>query len=109
MEVVEDEDEFLSQYVSLSFVRDTLKCSPHDGDDHVEDDEERDERATEEYNPEDKLIFHIVIEAFCYLEVTQCQSVRVDQTICKANSARILRIMGVHIKDPKKECLSQHN
>ena len=109
MEVVEDEDEFLSQYVSLGFVRDALKCSSHDGDDHVEDDEERDERATEEYNPEDKLIFHIVIEAFCYLEVTQCQSVRVDQTICKANKASILWIIGVHIKDPKEECLSQHN
>ena len=40
MEVVEDEDEFLSQYVSLGFVRNALKCSPHDGDDHVEDDEE---------------------------------------------------------------------
>lgn len=95
--------------LSLLLLGNAIIGVSHDGDDHVEDDEERDERATEEYNPEDYLIFHIVIEAFCYLEVTQCQSVRVDQTICKANKASILWIIGVHIKDPKEECLSQHN
>ena len=75
MEVVEDEDEFLSQYVSLFSIRDFLKCTSHNGDDHVEDDEERDESATEKYKPEDYLMDHIVIEAICYLEITQSQSV----------------------------------
>ena len=54
---------------------DAFKSRTHDGNDHVEDDQHRDECSNEEDEPEDQDVIRVVDKAFSNLKVTKCQSV----------------------------------
>ena len=58
-----------------------FKGRTHDSDDHVENDQQRNESSNEEDKPEnDNLVtFHVIHEISSDLEITEGQSVRVNQ------------------------------
>ena len=100
--VVDNEAEFGAVDVSLFVAIHSLKGSSHDGNDHVENDEKRDECTYEENQPEHNFMIHVSIKAPSHLKIAQCQSVGINEAISKASQTCIRWLKSVLIEDPEE-------
>ena len=76
--MIHDGRKFRFEVVSFTCKIRFVKSGSHYCNDHVQNDQKLDQSAKEEYQPKDDLIWRIR-EFICNLEVTESQSVRVDQ------------------------------
>ena len=95
--VFADQKELRAHHIGLGLLLYALKSTTHHGNDHVEDNEQRKERTDHENEPEDHDVVRVIHEVTRNLEVTQSQSVRVNQTHHEAKRTLIGSLFRVEI------------
>ena len=78
MVVVIDKLELCAENLCFCLIPDSRESISHDGNNHVEDEEQSKKGANEEDEPEQEDLFCVLHETYCNIKVTQSKPVRVD-------------------------------
>ena len=98
-----------SSHECFSVFTNALKSGPHDGNHHVEDDEQRHDSRNQKDDPEDKLVLEVFLEVACKVKISERKPVRVNDTEQNTTPAFVASLSRVLVNSPEHESLSQHD